>query len=409
MKVEQAPGATNVNPSREQHAADQPTKWHVGKPISLSAHTVMAEAKSRRNEQERARTRRLNEITCELRNELQLQVGCQGWQTQQGLLELALKQLKKLRHMGKKSNQQRGQPGQANVTLAPPAPIVTPIIPWPIVCVNVLHVQNMDEEVNDNADAILRRLKEGICPSTSQQTSQGRSQPFDTHTQLVASTPSSGGSEVEIDKKAAGETQSLFVGEVKGGVCTDMLDFTSHDNSHKHPHKLEEWTMEDVQSFLVETGFEEYAKAAKDNQVDGELLQDITAKELKEDLGVTTLKKRRALLAEIENLKASARLAAKTTCQPEMRTAHTSPRIEVADQSTSIEIGEPDIISTSIEYDEPDTMEIDKPNTLLQDVYEPNTYDVYEPNTYDDGLWTGIAHFFNAEPSAVGDGAESFA
>ena len=67
----------------------------------------------------------------------------------------------------------------------------------------------------------------------------------------------------------------------------------------------------DVAAWLQGLGLERYAPAFRDNEIDGEVLPELTAEDLK-DLGVTSVGHRRRLLDAIAALGAAAPAAAAT-------------------------------------------------------------------------------------------------
>ena len=63
------------------------------------------------------------------------------------------------------------------------------------------------------------------------------------------------------------------------------------------------WTVEETSQWLRNNGFEEQIQAFADNDIDGSALLELTQEELKDDLKIGSLGKRKAIIREIEKLK----------------------------------------------------------------------------------------------------------
>merc|ERR1719471_1156486 len=66
--------------------------------------------------------------------------------------------------------------------------------------------------------------------------------------------------------------------------------------------KAIDWNRDDVVSWLSDVGMGEYASNFHENHISGQTLQDITEKELEDDLDVSNPQHRSLLLIKIRNL-----------------------------------------------------------------------------------------------------------
>ncbi|XP_065173343.1 NAD(+) hydrolase sarm1 isoform X3 [Atheta coriaria] len=83
------------------------------------------------------------------------------------------------------------------------------------------------------------------------------------------------------------------------------------------PHKLSQqvplWSIEDVEEWVKQIGFGEYAQSFIDSRVDGDLLLQLTEENLKEDIGLTNGIKRIRFFRELQILKRLADYSSKDT------------------------------------------------------------------------------------------------
>ena len=63
------------------------------------------------------------------------------------------------------------------------------------------------------------------------------------------------------------------------------------------------WTKEDVKEWILQTGFSDFADVFLDNQVDGDLLLQVTEEMLLEDIDMKNAIIRKRFLRELDNLR----------------------------------------------------------------------------------------------------------
>ncbi|KAJ8677136.1 hypothetical protein QAD02_012923, partial [Eretmocerus hayati] len=96
-------------------------------------------------------------------------------------------------------------------------------------------------------------------------------------------------------------------------LAVQALKFIGEEIPHKLSQQVPLWTSEDVEEWVKQIGFVEYAGNFMESRVDGDLLLQLTETNLKDDIGLKNGIQRRRFTRELENLKKMADYSSKDT------------------------------------------------------------------------------------------------
>eukprot|EP00238_Polyblepharides_amylifera_P000402 CAMPEP_0196573452 /NCGR_PEP_ID=MMETSP1081-20130531/3353_1 /TAXON_ID=36882 /ORGANISM="Pyramimonas amylifera, Strain CCMP720" /LENGTH=163 /DNA_ID=CAMNT_0041891167 /DNA_START=521 /DNA_END=1012 /DNA_ORIENTATION=- len=106
-------------------------------------------------------------------------------------------------------------------------------------------------------------------------------------------------SEEEDEKTSAEEEEKKAEDRLNEEMQRELLEF-----DRRLLGEVSEWSVGEVGSWLLQIGFEDLVVEFARNEIDGQTLITLGKEELRDDLGVTSLPRRRKLSEQIDALKA---------------------------------------------------------------------------------------------------------
>ncbi|XP_071446702.1 NAD(+) hydrolase sarm1 [Hetaerina americana] len=100
---------------------------------------------------------------------------------------------------------------------------------------------------------------------------------------------------------------------VASKFAAQALRLINEDVPHKLSQQVPLWSTEDVQEWVKQIGFAEYAHNFVDSRVDGDLLLQLAEENLRDDIGITNGIRRRRFTRELQNLKKMADYSSRDT------------------------------------------------------------------------------------------------